>query len=264
TLKLTDFGIAKDLDNTGLTATHCTVGTAAYMSPEQCRGERNLGPKSDLYSLGVMLYQLLTAQLPFQADTPFAMFQQHLEGKFEPPSRLVLDIPIWLDTLVCQLLEKKTERRPLDAALVAQSLGRVMEKVTAHQSVGVDLVKSRGFERPRPSRPRDETDRQAARTLHHAITRQKDRPPRFYDRVSLRAILLLIPLAAIAGVIYGVVKPASADELYREAEKLMSTGDPDDQAKALESALPNFLARYPNDPRAPQVREWMEKSELDK
>src|SRR5205823_5326360 len=75
TLKLTDFGIAKDLDDSGLTATFCTVGTASYMSPEQCRGARTLGPKSDLYSLGVMLYQLLTGQLPFQADTPLAMFQ---------------------------------------------------------------------------------------------------------------------------------------------------------------------------------------------
>src|SRR5262249_42642779 len=58
TLKLTDFGIAKDLDVTRLTETNCTVGTASYMSPEQCRGETNLTPKSDLYSLGVVLYEL--------------------------------------------------------------------------------------------------------------------------------------------------------------------------------------------------------------
>src|SRR4029077_19768818 len=52
TLKLTDFGIAKDLDSTALTSANCTVGTASYMSPEQCRGERDLTSKSDLYSLG--------------------------------------------------------------------------------------------------------------------------------------------------------------------------------------------------------------------
>src|ERR1051326_4138237 len=62
--KLTDFGIAKDLDVTQLTAANCTVGTAAYMSPEQCRGERDLTFKSDLYSLGVMLYELVTGQKP--------------------------------------------------------------------------------------------------------------------------------------------------------------------------------------------------------
>src|SRR5260370_33253605 len=69
TLKLTDFGIAKDLDVTQLTSANCTVGTAAYMSPEQCRGEKNLSHKCDLYSLGVLLYELLTGQKPFQDET---------------------------------------------------------------------------------------------------------------------------------------------------------------------------------------------------
>src|SRR5438874_2240479 len=68
TLKLTDFGIAKDLDVTQLTSTNCTVGTASYMSPEQCRGERDLTYKSDLYSLGCVLYELLTGRKPFLAE----------------------------------------------------------------------------------------------------------------------------------------------------------------------------------------------------
>ena len=68
TVKLTDFGIAKDLDETGLTATNCTVGTASYMSPEQCKGEKNIGPRSDLYSMGVMLYELLAGALPHRRD----------------------------------------------------------------------------------------------------------------------------------------------------------------------------------------------------
>src|SRR5438105_10820366 len=70
TIKLTDFGIAKDLDVTQLTSAHCTVGTAAYMSPEQCKGERNLTNKSDLYSMGIMLYELVTGRKPFAAETP--------------------------------------------------------------------------------------------------------------------------------------------------------------------------------------------------
>src|SRR6266852_3048367 len=59
TLKLTDFGIAKPLDMTQLTSANCTVGTASYMSPEQCRGERNITHKSDLSSLGIVFYELL-------------------------------------------------------------------------------------------------------------------------------------------------------------------------------------------------------------
>ena len=61
-LKLTDFGIAKDTDVTALTAQNNTIGTAAYMSPEQCRGDKNLTARSDLYSLGVVFYELLTAR----------------------------------------------------------------------------------------------------------------------------------------------------------------------------------------------------------
>src|SRR5438552_2219529 len=80
TLKLTDFGIAKDLDVTQLTAANCTVGTAAYMSPEQCRGERHLTHKSDLYSLGVLLYELLTGQRPFRAATTMDMVLHHVNG----------------------------------------------------------------------------------------------------------------------------------------------------------------------------------------
>src|SRR5262245_31014991 len=67
TIKLTDFGIAKDTDVTALTAANCTVGTAAYMSPEQCRGEKTLTAKSDLYSLGVVFFELLTGRKPFLA-----------------------------------------------------------------------------------------------------------------------------------------------------------------------------------------------------
>ena len=86
TLKLTDFGIARDLDQTHITSTHATVGTAAYMSPEQCRGERAITHKSDLYSTGVVFYELLTGRKPFQAETPLEMFQQHVRGTFERPS----------------------------------------------------------------------------------------------------------------------------------------------------------------------------------
>src|SRR5262245_10854548 len=88
TLKLTDFGIAKDPNLTQLTEANCTVGTASYMSPEQCRGERNLTSKSDLYSLGIVFYELLTGKKPFTAENVMEMFMLHVQGTFERPSRL--------------------------------------------------------------------------------------------------------------------------------------------------------------------------------
>src|SRR5262249_41751557 len=108
-VKLTDFGIAKDLDVTQLTGANCTVGTAATMSPEQCKGERHLSHKSDLYSMGVLLFELLTGEKPFKYQTTVEMFMAHVNEKPPRPSALVPEIPIWLDTLVHQMMEKKPE-----------------------------------------------------------------------------------------------------------------------------------------------------------
>ena len=83
-LKLTDFGIAKDVDVTALTGANNTIGTAAYMSPEQCKGERNLTGKSDLYSLGVVFYELLTGRKPFIAESSVDMFLMHVQAHVSP------------------------------------------------------------------------------------------------------------------------------------------------------------------------------------
>src|SRR5204863_8732357 len=80
TVKLTDFGIAKDTDVTALTAANSTVGTASYMSPEQFEGNLELTNKSDLYSMGVMFYELLTGKKPYKAETFMEMYHQHKEG----------------------------------------------------------------------------------------------------------------------------------------------------------------------------------------
>jgi serine/threonine protein kinase len=131
TVKLTDFGIAKDLDLTALTGANCTVGTAAYMSPEQCRGERTLSHKSDLYSLGVVFYELLTGEKPFKRQTTMDMFMAHVNEPPPRPSKVAADIPVWLDNLVVQLLEKKPDQRPFDAVMVGHSLKEVAERVEA-------------------------------------------------------------------------------------------------------------------------------------
>ena len=83
-IKLTDFGIAKDLDATALTATGRTLGTAAYMSPEQIRGTPAVSHKTDLYALGVVLYQMLVGKPPFEGSTPVVLMHCHLN---EPPPR---------------------------------------------------------------------------------------------------------------------------------------------------------------------------------
>jgi predicted Ser/Thr protein kinase len=268
TLKLTDFGIAKDMDLDGLTATNCTVGTASYMSPEQCKGERNLTHKSDLYSLGVMFYELVTGRKPFQADSAMEMFMEHVNGTFERPSRLVLDIPIWLDTLICQLLEKDPEKRPLDANMVAVALGSIREKVEAQQSAGVEAVRRRLIDRAPGQKRIEEEDKDAARVLLTGKGKSKRKRGKklFYEKVWFQAIGLVLALGFVVTLLYLAFRPPSADELYQQVKALMQSGDLDKQVEAIgpNGVITKYILKYGNqdNEQSRDVRRWREQIQV--
>jgi serine/threonine-protein kinase len=259
TLKLTDFGIAKDVDVTQLTAANNTIGTAAYMSPEQCRGDPNITWKSDLYSLGVVFYELITGRKPFNAENTMDMFLLHVNGTFERPSRIVLDLPIWMDNLICQLLEKKPEQRPLDAAMVAQVLGSIQEKVEAQQSAGIDAAKARRIDRPRDQRITNAEDREAARSLlGKPRGKRKKKQKKLHQMVWVQAAGILFVLAAVVTILFIVLQPPSPEKLYKQAEKLMSSDDEDKWYRAREGPIKEYLQRYGKQETAmtEQVRKW--------
>ncbi len=254
TVKLMDFGIAKDLDVTGLTAANCTVGTASYMSPEQCRGESNLTHKSDLYSLGVMFYELLTGKKPFVADSVMDMFVQHTTGTFERPSRRCLDIPIWLDTLVCQLLEKKPDQRPFDANAVEQALSRIKEKVEAQHSAGMEAATARKIDRSALQPALDETDKEAARTLLHKKKRAKAIP--FYQQGWFQSAAFSALALVMGFLVYWLFfKAPSADALLEEMDRLAKSENLKDWERAVAGPMRDFLRRFPDHPQAAQVRQ---------
>jgi serine/threonine-protein kinase len=268
TVKLTDFGIAKDVDVTALTGANSTVGTAAYMSPEQCRGELNLSAKSDLYSLGVVMFELLTGHKPFVADSPVDMFMKHVNEPPPRPSRFVPDIPIWLDTLIIQLMEKDPKHRPLNADMVANALNEVVEKAAKGHSAGVDAVTAKMGERRIQSNVTDETDREAARTLRSVLQKKKIRKKSIpvYRRLWFGAIAAIICLGLFAAAIWWLLKPPSANDLYAQAEKKMANSQTYAEALADTYGRPGpirqFLKYHPNDPKAEQVRKWEETAEV--
>jgi serine/threonine-protein kinase len=120
---VTDFGIARAMDSTGdsrLTATGMAIGTPAYMSPEQAAGEREIDGRSDLYSLGILGYQMLTGEPPFSASSTPAMLVKHISERPVPVEQRRADVPTDLARSIMTLLEKEPLNRFPDAtALVA-------------------------------------------------------------------------------------------------------------------------------------------------
>jgi serine/threonine protein kinase len=122
--KVADFGIARAGSSATISRTGSVMGTAGYMSPEQALG-KPATPKSDLYSLGVVLYEALTGELPYTADNPIAVSMKHVNEPLRPPIELNPRIPRGMNAIVTKLLAKDPEDRYADADALAEDLWRV-------------------------------------------------------------------------------------------------------------------------------------------
>src|SRR5262245_20999489 len=217
TVKLTDFGIAKDTDVTALTDANSTVGTAAYMSPEQCRGVRDITHKTDLYSMGIMFYELLTGRKPFQGETAMEVFLQHAnKTDYKRPSEIVLEVPIWLNTLVDQLMEKEPAKRPLNAKAVSDSLQLIKEKIETQRSAGIDAATKRRVDRVRGDKTLDEEGTAAARVMLGKKKKPKSTP--FYAQGWFTILMLsMIAILAVVGFYWVFLRTESAEALFAQA-----------------------------------------------
>jgi tRNA A-37 threonylcarbamoyl transferase component Bud32 len=118
---LTDFGIAKIVGGTQVTATGVVTGTPAYMSPEQGRGERG-DERSDIYALGVMLYEMVTGRVPFDADTPLAVIMKHISAPLPLPRQLNPIIPEAVERVILKALAKDPNDRYQTVAEMTNAL----------------------------------------------------------------------------------------------------------------------------------------------
>jgi beta-lactam-binding protein with PASTA domain/tRNA A-37 threonylcarbamoyl transferase component Bud32 len=124
-IKVMDFGIARAMSDAQATMTQTAqvIGTAQYLSPEQARGER-VDSRSDLYSTGCLLYELLTGRPPFTGDSPVAIAYQHVRENPVPPSRVDPDVPPWADAIVLKAMAKSPADRYQTAADMRADLQR--------------------------------------------------------------------------------------------------------------------------------------------
>lgn len=140
-VKVVDYGIARvtgggDTDQESMTHTGTTLGTPKYMSPEQALG-RTVSARTDLYALGVMIYELLTGQAPYHADNPIATAMQHVSAPIPPlpPIGLPIEVEEGWRALVARLMAKKADDRPSSAATVAAALEHL--EIRSREAMGV-------------------------------------------------------------------------------------------------------------------------------
>ncbi|MGB7925542.1 MAG: serine/threonine-protein kinase [Pyrinomonadaceae bacterium] len=158
-VKVLDFGIAKlaadaldDDDPVTLTQVGVMIGTPRYMSPEQC-DSRRLTPASDVYSLGIILYEMLTGTTPFTGSTPLAVAMRHSVEIPRPPREFVGSIPAELEEVVLHALEKSPDNRPANAGEFRQELYATAERLGfehagGHTAPTMETVRNTGTESP--------------------------------------------------------------------------------------------------------------------
>jgi serine/threonine-protein kinase len=152
TPKVTDFGLARRLEGEkDLTLSGSPMGTPSYMAPEQAQGDKHaIGPATDVYALGAILYELLTGRPPFRAETPTATLQQVITVDPVSPARLNSRVPRDLDTICLKCLHKEPHRRYETAAALAEDLRRFErgEPIKARRVGSMERVARWAWRRP--------------------------------------------------------------------------------------------------------------------
>ena len=219
TVKLTDFGIARAVAQTRITQVGSVVGTAAYLSPEQVRGEEAT-PATDVYALGVVLYQFLTGRLPYEGSTLAELAVRQQNERPLPPSTYNADVPETLGAAVLRALEGDPSRRYASADELAGGLQRGLqgEDVTLPDAEGATPTSVLGSEPA--TRRLDETGRTEFRPAQSQTRRPAPRAPERSpppvakapaarsaapSRASSASMLVLVALVLIAGAVASAV-----------------------------------------------------------
>lgn len=129
--KVTDFGIAKAVSNSTITAFGTTIGSVHYFSPEHARGGFT-DAKSDLYSLGIVMYEMLTGRVPFDADTPVSIALKHMQEKPVEPIKLNPSIPFAVNKIILKAMQKDTNLRYQSATEMLKDLSMALKNPEGH------------------------------------------------------------------------------------------------------------------------------------
>ncbi len=225
------------------------MSVLSYLAPQEIRGKRSVGlPSNDLFSLGVILYEGLTGELPWQAATPAELV--HARQDIAPPrvSAKVLDCPVWLDVLVARLLEVKREGRFESVEEARRGIVLAKSKVAAGMGAAQQALSGR------QGALAGKVDKRELSGLRKAARRSapKDTSP-FYER----AWFLALCLVAVLGFGAWVMWPASEDALYAKAKPLMASELASDWQAAQTLYLDELLERFPDTKYRAEIDEFL-------
>jgi serine/threonine-protein kinase len=258
TVKLTDFGIAKVFAGKQLTVTGGLVGTAEFLSPEQAAGKQ-VTHRSDLYSFGVVLYTLLTGRTPFQGRSTLDLMHKHRFAQFDPPQRLVLDIPNELDTIICELLEKEPAKRPANGLVLLRQFETFRNKVLRREQRTIVTNREDGTQALEDGlavpKHRLGPATLMSRLVRQELSEQNLGGPfrRFVNRPWVLVGLLLIcltiivwrvwlhpPTNADTNVADDLTVPSEVERFYLEARRLYLDGEPEQAGPILQNLIDSF------------------------
>jgi len=179
-VKLLDFGIARDGGAAELTETGVLVGSVKYVAPEQARSARDASPASDVWSVGVMLYEAAFGDVPFAGSSSFDVLVKIHGGKFTPLRERVPDVPVAYEALVHRCLSQEPNERPRDAAALADALAPILEDGLPDHTASWRPVE-RGSSASERRRARDESEsqsrpRESARSTRAAMPATETEP----------------------------------------------------------------------------------------
>ena len=224
-VKLTDFGVAQVFAASKVTMTGGVIGTAEYMSPEQAQGKR-VTKQSDVYSLGAVMYVMLTGRPPFTGKSTLDIVQKHKFGQFDSPRRVVPDIPHWLDAVVCQCLAKDPKDRFPDAYVLSLRLQEIPRKVDMAASATIDVDGSPGNDETAPAVASLEPGQVGGTLMRDLIRgeieRQTAQGPieRVFDNTWVLIVLFLLLVGS--AVWWWQNRNPSPESLFARGEILMS------------------------------------------
>jgi serine/threonine protein kinase len=252
-VKLADFGIAKVFASRQLTRTGGIVGTADYLSPEQALG-KPATKRSDLYSLGVVLYRMVTGWAPFSGGSTAELLHKHVYGQIEHPIKRMPELPHEFDELLCRLLEKDPDKRPADALVLQRELQHIQTKL-ARKALSTKIDKNKDHTLAENSGADDEVAGPGPATLmSHLMREELDRQrragplSRFLNKPAILIPLFLLVVGFLVWRFWPQA-PLDPEEMFAQGETLAHSNDAKERERAWPELLEPLVRNFPDHPR---------------